>query len=139
MVLFFWRAGPDPFSPFRLPQSEKIAVPKVSYGLMAVGSDICVQELSRKALGQRYLPATASVSVSYSTLLLAVSDMGWLSILSLVDVLFHALSLFRSMSNSLEATHDYRVVLLVFGTLRFSPPGTPDKNSPSFPRKHCDP
>jgi hypothetical protein len=87
MVLFVWCAGPDPFSPFRLPQSEKIAVPKVSYGLMPAESDICVQELSRKTLGQRYLPATVSVS-HLTPRFQAVSDMGRSSVLSLVDVLF---------------------------------------------------
>ena len=59
---FFWRAGPIRFSPFRLPQSEKIVVPEVLYGLMAAGTDVCDRELSRKTLGQSDVPATVSVS-----------------------------------------------------------------------------
>jgi hypothetical protein len=66
MVPFFWCARPNPFTPFSLPQSEKTAVPKVLYGLMAAGTDICVRELSRKTRkGQSYVPAI--VSVSYLT------------------------------------------------------------------------
>jgi phosphatidylinositol glycan class B len=40
----------------------KIAAPKVLHGLMAAGTDIWVRELSRKTLGQSYVPATVSVS-----------------------------------------------------------------------------
>ena len=40
----------------------KIAAPKVLHGVMAAGTDIGVRELSRRALGQSYVPATVSVS-----------------------------------------------------------------------------
>ncbi|KAI0298890.1 glycosyltransferase family 22 protein [Russula brevipes] len=60
-----------------------IALPKVLHGLLAAGTDIWVRELSRKTLGQRYVPATFFLSLTS---------------------FFHALSLSRSMSNSLETT-----------------------------------
>jgi hypothetical protein len=44
---------------------KKIVVPKVSSGLIAAGTDICVRELSRKTFGQSYVPPT--ISVSYLT------------------------------------------------------------------------
>ena len=40
----------------------KITAPKVLYGLMGDGTDIWVRELSRRTLGQSYVPATVSVS-----------------------------------------------------------------------------
>src|SRR5712691_2804654 len=40
----------------------KIAAPNVVHGLIAAGTDIWVRELSRKTLGQSYVPATVSVS-----------------------------------------------------------------------------
>jgi hypothetical protein len=40
----------------------KIAAPKVLHGLMAAGTDIWIRELSRKTLGQSYVPATVSMS-----------------------------------------------------------------------------
>ncbi|KAI0280018.1 glycosyltransferase family 22 protein [Russula aff. rugulosa BPL654] len=60
-----------------------IAAPKVLHGLMAAGTDIWIQELSRKTLGQSYVPITLFLSLTS---------------------FFHALSLSRSMSNSLETT-----------------------------------
>ncbi|KAH9986341.1 glycosyltransferase family 22 protein [Russula compacta] len=60
-----------------------ITAPKVLHGLIAAGTDIWARELSRKVLGQRYVPATFFLSLTS---------------------FFHALSLSRSMSNSLETT-----------------------------------
>ncbi|KAH8981026.1 Alg9-like mannosyltransferase family-domain-containing protein [Lactarius akahatsu] len=60
-----------------------VAAPKVMHGLLAAGTDIWVREVARKTLGQRYVPATFFLSLTS---------------------FFHALSLSRSMSNSLEAT-----------------------------------
>jgi len=46
----------------QLTHEMKIAAPKILHGLMAAGTDIWVWELSRKTLGQSYVPATVSVS-----------------------------------------------------------------------------
>ena len=54
----------------RLTCCAKIAAPKVLHGLLAAGTDIWVCELSRKTLGQSYVPATVSVA----HLLLAISN-----------------------------------------------------------------
>jgi hypothetical protein len=68
----------------RLTHGEKIAAPKVLHGLMAAGTDIWVRELSRRTLGQSYVPATVSVD----HLLRAISYTGCFLVLSLFDVLF---------------------------------------------------
>ncbi|KAN0137298.1 glycosyltransferase family 22 protein [Lactarius tabidus] len=60
-----------------------VAAPKVMHGFLAAGTDIWVRELARKTLGQRYVPATFFLSLTS---------------------FFHAISLSRSMSNSLETT-----------------------------------
>ncbi|KAI9458000.1 Alg9-like mannosyltransferase family-domain-containing protein [Lactarius psammicola] len=63
--------------------SPRVAAPKVMHGLLAAGTDIWVREVARKTLGQRYVPATFFLSLTS---------------------FFHAISLSRSMSNSLETT-----------------------------------
>jgi hypothetical protein len=68
----------------RLTREAKIAAPKVLHGLMAAGTDIWVQELSRKALGQSYVPATVRVA----RLPFALSNTGCSPVFSLFDVLF---------------------------------------------------
>ncbi|KAI0306813.1 glycosyltransferase family 22 protein [Multifurca ochricompacta] len=60
-----------------------IAAPKVIHGILAAGTDIWVREIARKTLGPRYVPATFFLSLTS---------------------FFHALSLSRSLSNSLETT-----------------------------------
>ncbi|KAF8273654.1 glycosyltransferase family 22 protein [Lactarius quietus] len=60
-----------------------VAAPKAMHGLLAAGTDIWVREVARKTLGQRYVPATFFLSLT---------------------ALFHAISLSRSISNSLETT-----------------------------------
>jgi len=69
---------------------------------MAAGTDVWVRELSRKTLGQSYVPATVSVSHKPTRSLNLIRDVGQI-FLSLTSF-FHALSLSRSMSNSLETT-----------------------------------
>ena len=100
MELLFWCVVPERFCSDRLTHGKKIAAPKVLHGLMAAGTDIWVQELSRKTLGQSHVPATVSVAPTYSLYLIRDVLQFFLSLTSF----FHTLSLSRSMSNSLETT-----------------------------------
>ncbi len=43
---------------YKLTHGAKVAAPKVLHGLIAAGTDIWVLELSRRTLGERYVPAT---------------------------------------------------------------------------------
>jgi hypothetical protein len=98
--------------PNRLTHGAKVAAPKVLHGLMAAGTDIWVRELSRKTLGQSYVPAT--VSVDY--LLLAISNTGCFPVLSLFDLLFSCAILVSIDVQLLgNDTHNYRAVLLSLG------------------------
>jgi hypothetical protein len=79
---------------------------------MAAGTDIWVRELSRKALGQSYVPAT--VSLAY--LLLAISNTGRSPFLYLFDVFFSCTILVSFDVQLLgNDTHNYCVVLLSLG------------------------
>ncbi|KAI0034526.1 glycosyltransferase family 22 protein [Vararia minispora EC-137] len=60
-----------------------VFAPKILHGTLAAGTDIWVQTLASKVVGERYVCATLFVSL-----------VSW----------FHALSLSRSLSNSLETT-----------------------------------
>ncbi|KAI0265809.1 glycosyltransferase family 22 protein [Gloeopeniophorella convolvens] len=60
-----------------------VAAPKVLHGLLAAGTDIWIRELALRTLGQKYVAATFFLSLTS---------------------FFHALSLSRSLSNSLETT-----------------------------------
>lgn len=96
----------------RLTHGEKIAAPKVLHGLMAAGTDIWVRELSRRTLGQSYVPATVSVD----HLLRAISYTGCFLVLSLFDVLFSRIILVSLDVKLLgNDTHNYRAELLSLG------------------------
>ena len=62
MVLLFWCVVSPQFLHYspKTTYGEKVIAPKFLHGLIAAGTDIWVLELSRKALGERYLPATVS-------------------------------------------------------------------------------
>jgi hypothetical protein len=96
----------------RFPHGVKITAPKVLHGLMAAGTDIWVRELSRKTLGQSYIPATVRVA----HLLLALSNTGCSPVLSLFDVLFSC-TILVSLDVQLlrNDTHNCRDVLLSMG------------------------
>jgi len=102
MVLLFWCVVSPQFvhDNSKTTSGEKIMAPKLLHGLLAAGTDIWVLELSRKALGKRYLPATVSTPCLPLIILVFNVLQFFLSLTSF----FHALSLSRSMSNSLETT-----------------------------------
>jgi phosphatidylinositol glycan class B len=106
-VLFFFQNYHN-----RFPHGVKITAPKVLHGLMAAGTDIWVRELSRKTLGQSYVPATVRVA----HLLLALSNTGCSPVLSLFDVLFSC-TILVSLDVQLlrNDTHNCRDVLLSMG------------------------
>src|SRR5216684_1635357 len=102
MELLFWYISPffsDHYN--QVIHVAKISAPKVLHGLIAAGTDIWVRKLSGKMLGQGYVPAT--ISVAHPIRLLCLIQNVCQFFLSLTSF-FHALSLSRSMSNSLETT-----------------------------------
>src|SRR6267142_4772896 len=103
MVHLFWCVRSQHFLRYQLYtflHGTKIAAPKILHGLIAAGTDIWVLELSRRALGERYLPVT--VRMLY--LPLVYFTLNILQFFLSLTSFFHALSLSRSMSNSLETT-----------------------------------
>jgi hypothetical protein len=58
--------------------------PKLLHGLLAAGTDIWVLELSRKTLGERYLPTT----VSAPSLPLIVFSAQRSTVLSFLNIIF---------------------------------------------------
>ena len=102
MVLLFWCVILPQFLHYnsKITYGEKVIAPKILHGVIAAGTDLWVLELSRKALGERYLPAT--VSKLYLPLFNLVFNV--LQLFLSLTSFFHALSLSRSMSNSLETT-----------------------------------
>jgi len=86
MVLLFWCVVSSQFlhHSSKTTDGEKIAAPKFLHGLIAAGTDIWVIELSRRTLGERYVPAT----VSKPCIPLIVFSVQRSTVLSFLNILF---------------------------------------------------
>jgi len=81
---------------------RQIAGPKILHGTIAAATDVWVCKLTTRIIGEKYVSTAVSLSFSFGHGYLILRDNQQL-FLSLTSF-FHALSLSRSLSNSLETS-----------------------------------